>query len=37
VGQTVGQLTLTKVEQGKAVFRSATGEMVELTVPKAGQ
>jgi hypothetical protein len=37
VGQTVGELMLKKIEQGKAVFRSATGELVVLTVPKAGQ
>lgn len=36
-GQTVGELTLKRVEQGKAVFRSAAGDLVELTVPKAGQ
>jgi hypothetical protein len=36
-GQTVGELTLKKVQQGKAVFRSAAGDLVELTVPKAGQ
>lgn len=37
VGQAVGDLTLKKVEQGKAVFRSASGDVVTLTVPKAGQ
>ena len=36
VGQVVGDLTLKKVERGKAVFRSAAGEVVELTVPRAG-
>jgi hypothetical protein len=37
IGQTVDGLTLKSVEQGKAVFRSANGDLVKLTVPKAGQ
>lgn len=37
VGQTIGDLTLKKIEQGRAVFRSAEGEVIELTVPKASQ
>jgi hypothetical protein len=36
VGETVGELTLKRVEQGRAVFRTRAGRAVELRVPKAG-
>lgn len=37
VGQTIGNLTLRTIEQGRAVFRSATGETVEVRVSRGGQ
>lgn len=36
VGQTIGGLTLEKIEQGAALFVSASGERIELRVPKVG-
>ncbi len=36
VGETVGELTLKRVEQGMAVFRTRAGRAIELRVPKAG-
>ena len=35
-GGRLGEYTLQKVEQGRAVFRSASGETVDLHAPKAG-
>jgi hypothetical protein len=36
VGETVGELTLKRVEQGRAVFRTRAGRAIDLRVPKAG-
>jgi len=36
VGETVGELTLKRVDQGRAVFRTRAGRAIELRVPKAG-
>lgn len=36
IGETIGDLTLRTVEQGRAVFASSTGARTELQVKKAG-
>ncbi|MDP1858414.1 MAG: hypothetical protein Q8K82_07085 [Gemmatimonadaceae bacterium] len=36
VGQSIGELTLRQIEQGRAILTDANGERVELVVPKAG-
>ncbi len=36
IGEMIGDLTLKRVEQGKAVFASAQGATVEVFVPKQG-